>query len=334
MKSKRIGNLAFYSIKALALICRVVPTVALKKFFRRYHQKLILAVLRYHFSEEIDKWSTQPNPTQPNPTQPNPTQPNPTQPNPTQPSIQSIPKIIWNMWWQGEDEAPDMVKMCWRSMRKQANDFELRIITRENYQTYLEVPEEIIQNLESGKLTFAGFSDYIRISLLVKYGGLWLDSTTYLSGKIPEDMLHKSFISRKIAPTYVDYPDHIHFPGHLKFDLWFLGAPPETIFMRFIQEAMTLYLMQNNRLISYFYFGFFIELAYQENVGAFKDILDDVKANNQYARGELLKILNHPMNLVEIGKVVNEANWLHKLTYKWVEDESRQDKVIDWLRTQ
>ena len=43
--------------------------------------------------------------------------------------------IIWSAWWQGEENAPEIVKKCFADMRKHCGRHELKIITKENFRS-------------------------------------------------------------------------------------------------------------------------------------------------------------------------------------------------------
>lgn len=87
-------------------------------------------------------------------------------------------KTIWTSWWQGEDNAPQLVKACWKSQRQYMPDgWRHIVITKDNYKEYITLPEHIMEKMERGLIPQALFSDLIRLELLIKYGGVWMDST-------------------------------------------------------------------------------------------------------------------------------------------------------------
>ena len=90
---------------------------------------------------------------------------------------------IWICWFQGIENAPELVKACYNSVVKNYNDKEIIVLTEENYKQYVDIPEYILKKWEKGYITFAHFSDILRIELLSKYGGLWLDSTIFTTKK-------------------------------------------------------------------------------------------------------------------------------------------------------
>ena len=47
-------------------------------------------------------------------------------------SADSYPAKIWILWWQGKENAPDLVKACIRSTERNAGSAEVIVITKDN----------------------------------------------------------------------------------------------------------------------------------------------------------------------------------------------------------
>lgn len=94
---------------------------------------------------------------------------------------------IWVFWGQGEADMPPLIKACYRQLNKYNEN--VCLITYNNVRDYIDLPEIIYKKVRNGKLTWAHFSDIVRTSLLAKYGGLWLDATVWVSGKLPIDKI-------------------------------------------------------------------------------------------------------------------------------------------------
>ena len=111
---------------------------------------------------------------------------------------------IFVCWWTGLESAPAIVKQCVKSIYKNAGNHPVNFITEKNYSDYISVPDFIIEKMKSGKMGLAHFADYLRVSLLEKYGGLWLDATIYCSQSIPESFFELSFFTLK-SPYKLGY---------------------------------------------------------------------------------------------------------------------------------
>ena len=96
---------------------------------------------------------------------------------------------IWVFWGQGEADMPPLIKACYRQLVKYNDN--VCLVTYDNARDYIDLPEIIYKKVRNGKLTWAHFSDIVRTSLLAKHGGLWLDATVWVSGKLPIDKILK-----------------------------------------------------------------------------------------------------------------------------------------------
>ena len=169
------------------------------------------------------------------------------------------PAPIWTMWWQGTDDLPELVKMCHASVNRHRGKHPFKIITRDNYQEYVSLPDHIMDKVRSGAITITHLSDIIRFALLSQYGGLWLDSTVFVSDRLPEDIFTAEYftVKRPLTPKN----------GNVSQDRWtnFLHAGQKgNLLCRFVYDFFIEYWRTQNSLINYFLIDYTIELANQE----------------------------------------------------------------------
>ncbi len=111
------------------------------------------------------------------------------------PAVVSVPEVdvvhddahdkIWTLWLQGEENAPALVRACFRSVRRHCKQ-ELVVLDAKTVFDYISLPEEIVQKYRDGKIGHAHFADICRVELLYRYGGYWLDSTGFVTAPIPD----------------------------------------------------------------------------------------------------------------------------------------------------
>lgn len=92
-------------------------------------------------------------------------------------------RIIWFCWLQGLENAPEIVKVCCASLQKHLGDREIKVIDGSNWKEFVELPEYVIQRWEKKQIPPANFSDLLRLELLIRYGGTWIDATVLCTGK-------------------------------------------------------------------------------------------------------------------------------------------------------
>ena len=88
---------------------------------------------------------------------------------------------IWICWFQGLDEAPIIVKKCVESVKKNNLDKEIVVITSDNLHDYVEFPKYIEEKWQRGIITHTHMTDLLRLELLIRYGGTWIDATVFCS---------------------------------------------------------------------------------------------------------------------------------------------------------
>lgn len=192
---------------------------------------------------------------------------------------------IWVLWWQGEEKAPDIVKACIQSIRKNANGHEVIVLSKENYQSYVRLPEKIIKKHDAGIIGHAFYSDMIRLALLAKYGGMWIDATVYISQPIPENLFQMDFFTLK---TYD--PNYTWFSKSRWTGYYLAGMKGFPIFA-FARDALIMYWEKADRVIDYLLADYVYGLAYQ-NILVVREAIDSLPDNN-IRRGDLMAAINN-----------------------------------------
>ena len=99
---------------------------------------------------------------------------------------------IFTLWLQGEENAPDLVKACFRSIRRHCTQ-ELIVLDEHSIFDYISLPQKIIDKYRAGKISHAHFADICRVELLYEHGGIWMDSTCFVTGPIPDWIIKEDF---------------------------------------------------------------------------------------------------------------------------------------------
>jgi hypothetical protein len=115
-------------------------------------------------------------------------------------------KKIWIYWDKGINTAPDVVKLSLESWTKLNPDFEVIFLDDNTVQNYFDF-KSLFYNL-TVDVGVAHKSDFIRTFLLAKFGGVWVDSTTFcwcpLSSWLPYKMKDSGFFVFKQPKRRVD----------------------------------------------------------------------------------------------------------------------------------
>ena len=105
---------------------------------------------------------------------------------------------IWTLWWQGVEQAPEIVKVCLKSQQENmvSKGFQYTVITKDNWKQFIDLPKHIIEKMESEKITFTHFSDIIRAELIKQYGGIWIDATVFCNKKLDLEPVNELFTAK------------------------------------------------------------------------------------------------------------------------------------------
>jgi hypothetical protein len=127
--------------------------------------------------------------------------------------MRTIPRLIWTLWLQGWESAPEIVRACHRTLRTQNADWDIRALTAGDISRWL--PGDALIEAVTGKtLEPETYSDVIRIALLNRYGGVWADSSVYFLEPL-DRWLHEKAVSGFVAFAW---------PPERKLSNWFLAA--------------------------------------------------------------------------------------------------------------
>lgn len=215
---------------------------------------------------------------------------------------------IWVCWWSGEDEAPALVKQCIKSIRKNAGVHPVYLITEKNYAEYIDIPSYILNKVLNGTMCIANFTDYLRATLIEKYGGLWLDATIFCSNQIPEECFDASFYTCKSHPVESRYI------SQFRWTSFCLGGWKNHVFYRFFKEALEKYWRDEDVSIDYLLVDYIIETAYRY-LPTVRQCMDEIMPNNPH-RDDLQAAMNKALPAQEFWNVIKEDTCLYKLSWR------------------
>ena len=180
---------------------------------------------------------------------------------------------IWVFWWQGYEAAPVLVKKCIESVRKNAGTHTVILLTKDNWQTYADIPEYIIKKVSEGNISLTHFSDILRMALLADHGGLWLDATIFVSQSIPDYCFTLPYFS-------IHYKASSSKITQGRWTGFCQGGCRNSIIHSFCRDIFFEYWKKYARLADYFFIDYTMLCGYK-NIPAFKQLVDSVPLNNE-----------------------------------------------------
>lgn len=215
---------------------------------------------------------------------------------------------IWIFWWQGENDMPPIVRACYNSVRVNAGEnVNVILVSRDNYRQYVDIPTYILLKMQRGWISLAHFSDIIRVSLLYEHGGLWLDSTIFVSRKIPKAAFVDFFTIKHHAGG--------EFAAEGRWTGFLLGGAKNSFLYEFLRACFLTYWKNENRVLDYFIFDYWINLAYISFpiVRLLIDSVEELEGNDKLY--DLRANLDSAFDRSVFDKITSDAVF-HKLSWK------------------
>ena len=140
---------------------------------------------------------------------------------------QSFPVTIWSYWNSGVTNAPEIVRVCIASWKKFAAGAEILVLDEHSLFDYLQ-PQDLPARFDEFRVQHQ--SDFIRLALLSRYGGVWMDASTFLTkpllpwiGEVSSDC--GLFLFRRPGPDR-------------EFANWFIVAKRQHEFVLALKDSM------------------------------------------------------------------------------------------------
>jgi hypothetical protein len=231
-------------------------------------------------------------------------------------------KVIYILWFQGFENAPEIVKKCIDSWKYYNSDWTINLLDNNNLGDYINIKDYI--DLSKLKIEKSKIANIIRCILLSKYGGVWTDATTFcnkpLSEWLPNYINHGFFAFEKPGPDRL-------------LSNWFLYSEKNN----YIIEKWCNYTIQfhknNFKIRQYFVHHYLFNKLYYTDT-KFKDQWDLV--SKLPANGLGPHYLQHKgmfNNITDEIKndINNKVTPFYKLTYKCIFPEYDENIILYYL---
>lgn len=209
------------------------------------------------------------------------------------------PKIF--TYWHNEYELPPLIQLCRASLKKYiSSEFDLIILNENNYKDWIDVDIEELKN----RFSKAHFTDLLRLRLLEKWGGFWLDATCLLS----EDFYSATETIRQQNHFLFSYVNS-------RTGTWFMWSKPTSYVITMAAEVLTLWWEKENKLTNYFMVHDIIEMLYWVD-NEYKKYWDSMYKLHPKNALSLLRAYNSACPEEEFNNMLS-SSFVHKLNYKY-----------------
>lgn len=186
---------------------------------------------------------------------------------------------------------------------------------------YVEFPDYILEKYKKGIISRTHLSDLLRLELLIKYGGTWIDSTTYCTS------YQKDFFD---IPLFM-YKDIKRQNDTILADNWFITSEKNNPLLRTVRDLLYLYWKQHNYLVDYFIFHLFFTLAVKEKY--FQNYVNIPGYSNTPALMLNYELLSkyRPERFEQLTKMSSFHKLTHKLDFSQKKEFSNYDYLVSQL---
>ncbi len=220
---------------------------------------------------------------------------------------------VWVCWFQGVENAPELVQKCYHSLQENLKDKEIILITLENIMEYAQFPDFIIEKWKVGQISYTHMTDLLRLELLTRYGGLWVDSTVLCtSSNIPAFYYESDLFFYQCLKPGRDGHSHIT-------SSWLISAKTNNKILMAVKHLCYKYWETHNTLIDYFLLHDFIAIVLEFYPEDFNRIIPKDNATPHIL---LLRLFEQYDK--EMFELITEQSPFHKLSYKFTEAQMRQ----------
>lgn len=233
-------------------------------------------------------------------------------------NFEDLSDVIWIFWLQGIENAPELVKICHEYLKENLPAGKrIILLDEDNYKNYTNLPEYIEEKHREGKISHTHFSDIIRMDLLARHGGTWMDSTVLLSAVPTHNFMFESslFLFQEMEPSKMGHSRRI--------SSWFITSNPNNPIILLTRYLLFDYWKNHGSLIDYFLLHSYLELAIESYPEEWNKVVPFNNATPHILQFKLFKDYQD----IEWTRIKEQVE-IHKLTYKFKE-EIKPNTYID-----
>lgn len=193
--------------------------------------------------------------------------------------LNDIDNKIYVIYLQGEDKMPALSKFSYSKIKEHALKKEVKLVTLDNLSDFgINLPPFILDDLNKGKISYTNLADLIRIMLLSRNSGLYLDLTIYPIKDIDESFFESDFISIKADDIYRNKFNQVNYDTFPFGQVYLLGGKDKRVFK--IVESILLAQLEKYHKYPFYEFIYYVFHFIYLNDIEFKKEVDNMKINN------------------------------------------------------
>jgi len=208
------------------------------------------------------------------------------------------PRRIFVYWAQGFDSAPPVVQMCRDQLMALHGTDVVVSLDDTTIADWVDLTPDVVRRAST---FLTQYSDLIRVALLARHGGIWLDATVFVTQRVDDSvdaLANGGFFTFRYRPA--------------RIASWLMAATPGNYVVSAMLEAQLRYWREHDRVLSYFMFHDTFEALWFLD-DEFRRIVEDAP----FIRPDwsLAHRIGAPYDPDELSNLLGRT-FAHKLTYK------------------
>ena len=220
---------------------------------------------------------------------------------------------VWSMWWQGEENAGELFRMCIASARKHI-PYPVVVLDKVNYAKYIDLPEYVIQKHNEGKVRIQHMCDLMFASILAQQGGFFTGATVYWTQDAEEDLLRAPFFTPRAVDWDTTAVSKFRWTGYL------MAGNKEFPLFQFARDALLEYWKNRDAAVDYLLLDYIFDIAYSD-IPCVKVLIDSLPEKNNMLRNELIGHLSDPYDEELFRRYTFGDTKFYKLSWKFGKKE-------------
>lgn len=211
---------------------------------------------------------------------------------------------VYSVWLQGIEQAPYIVQKCIESIKNFYGE-QFLLIEEKDIPRMVRIPDLVIEKFNSKLISPAHFVDIVRLELLYHYGGFWMDSTNFMTDKIPQKYIDMDFFMHMAGGEY----------SYVFIQNYFIRAKRHDPLLYLWKQLLYKYWETEDKAVDYFFAQYLFKLLVTHNAEATRLFNKMPKIDESGTQLLWLRFGNEPFDK-EKYKEMRSKSFFQKCSYK------------------
>ena len=169
---------------------------------------------------------------------------------------------IWVCWLQGMENAPLLVQVCYASLCKNLAGREVILLTEDNIKDYVCFPDFIEEKHRKGLIPMPHYTDLLRLELLIRYGGTWIDATVLCTEANTDNMKLTDMLDADLFLFQQLRKGETRFLG---ISNWFITSASDHWVLKILRDMLYQYWREYDCVVHYYIFHLFFGMIMEKH---------------------------------------------------------------------